>query len=184
VIDLSEDDPQLLVRLFQWVYSNEYALRNDEIVKAGLDTVAEACEKGWKGDKNDFEPLMWEDTICMLHLNMYAMADYFMMKDLAKYALNKLRTAVAMTFHLDHVFECIESLETFQNSSQEQVNQVVASLAAGLSRRGETVVWTAGQVDKIRELAKDFPKMKELVERQDDRQYLTTGGLPNRPSWW
>lgn len=163
MINLDEEEPQLLVRLFQFVYTDKYALLNTDEIVPGF-SVNIACQRGWKHEKEDLQLPVWDETFCELHLNMFIMGDYFMMPELQEYALKELRDAVYLVISLETVFECIEALEEphLENMPSKQFDRIVTAIKKGLSRR-DNVKWTSAQTAKIRELAKKLPSVGELA---------------------
>lgn len=182
MIDLSKEDPELLVRMFQWVYADKYALLDDEDVN-GVASVIQACVNGWQGKMEDFARPCWEDTFCMLHLNMFAVADYYLMEDMCKYALQQLRTAVTMTINIDHVLECIEALGQWENISSEHFDKLFAALVKGLTKRSDLGMWTPEQVQKLKSLCRLFPKLQSHLMAEFNTKPVRDQPASDHPVW-
>ena len=156
------------MRLFQYAYLGFYAVGVDEIVVLDEPTIAQSCEEGWKGEKDQFVAPKWEDRRSLLHLNMYAVADYFMLDGMEEYSLGLFSHAVSNTDSAGEVFECIEAMEALEDIGKEKLGLVLGALVQSLNSRWEPLVFPRAQKQKIAELSSRFKKLQEIMQEIDD----------------
>lgn len=170
LIDLSEDEPQLVARLFIWVYTGSYPVNTYLWPEPGVKSIIQACKDAWQKDKKDFVEPLWIDGHALLHLNMVVLADYYIVPDMQAYALRKFESSLRHDSS-KQVFDCFEALEAVENLPKATLDLVVTPLVSIAKYRE----FTMHQKTKIKALATTFPALTHIVYAPETTKMRRSG---------
>lgn len=154
-VDLSNDEPELLARMFIWCYCGKYSVGTGVQAVDGAKSVDEVFQEGWQGDAKGFKEPEYTGAATHLHLKMLVLADYYMMPELEAYCLRKLERAL---WEDDKEYmSCVGGLDEIE-LLDETVNKVLECML----RQSRNNYFSEEQKAKIRDAGQRFPALRNV----------------------